>query len=176
MKIVKKNSFLKSALSVILSIAVLNMSFATPQVEQMVVLKAGTVVPLETVSLIKSDNATVGRTIDFRVTRDIEVDGETVIPAGAIAKGQVTRSQKAKGLGKAGFVEVKIKSVTAVDGQEVYLSGGNINQEGDDKAGLAIILGLFVCILFLFMKGKDGEIPPGFSFDANVASTINIEA
>ena len=137
MKIVKKNSFLKSALSVILSIAVLNMSFATPQVEQMVVLKAGTVVPLETVSLIKSDNATVGRTIDFRVTRDIEVDGETVIPAGAIAKGQVTRS---------------------------------------DKAGLAIILGLFVFILFLFMKGKDGEIPPGFSFDANVASTINIEA
>ena len=33
-----------------------------------------------------------------------------------------TRSEKAKGLGKAGFLEVQIKSVTPVDGQEVYLS------------------------------------------------------
>ena len=153
----------------------LNLSFASAPVEQVVVLKAGTVIPLETMNVIKSDNATVGRTIDLRVTRDVEVDGQTVIPAGSIAKGQVTRSQKAKGLGKAGFLEIQIKSVTAVDGQEVYLAGGNVSEEGDDKATLAIVLGLFVCILFFFMKGKNAEIPPGFSFDSNVASTINIQ-
>jgi len=174
MRIFKKKPIFKS-LAVILSLAVLNLSFASAPVEQVVVLKAGTVIPLETMNVIKSDNATVGRTIDLRVTRDVEVDGQTVIPAGSIAKGQVTRSQKAKGLGKAGFLEIQIKSVTAVDGQEVYLAGGNVSEEGDDKATLAIVLGLFVCILFLFMKGKNAEIPPGFSFDSNVASTINIQ-
>lgn len=174
MRIFKKKPIFKS-LAVMLSLAVLNLSFASAPVEQVVVLKAGTVIPLETINVIKSDNATVGRTIDLRVTRDVEVDGQTVIPAGSIAKGQVTRSQKAKGLGKAGFLEIQIKSVTAVDGQEVYLAGGNVNEEGDDKATLAIVLGLFVCILFLFMKGKNAEIPPGFSFDSNVASTINIQ-
>ena len=174
MRIFKKKPIFKS-LAVMLSLAVLNLSFASAPVEQVVVLKAGTVIPLETINVIKSDNATVGRTIDLRVTRDVEVDGQTVIPAGSIAKGQVTRSQKAKGLGKAGFLEIQIKSVTAVDGQEVYLAGGNVSEEGDDKATLAIVLGLFVCILFFFMKGKNAEIPPGFSFDSNVASTINIQ-
>lgn len=174
MRIFKKKPIFKSV-AVMLSLAVLNLSFASAPVEQVVALKAGTVIPLETINVIKSDNATVGRTIDLRVTRDVEVDGQTVIPAGSIAKGQVTRSQKAKGLGKAGFLEIQIKSVTAVDGQEVYLAGGNVSEEGDDKATLAIVLGIFVCILFLFIKGKNAEIPPGFSFDSNVASTINIQ-
>lgn len=174
MRIFKKKPIFKS-LAVMLSLAVLNLSFASSPVEQVVVLKAGTVIPLETINVIKSDNATVGRTIDLRVTRDVDVDGQTVIPAGSIAKGQITRSQKAKGLGKAGFLEIQIKSVTAVDGQEVYLAGGNVSEEGDDKATIAIVLGIFVCILFLFMKGKNAEIPPGFSFDSNVASTVNIQ-
>ena len=174
MRIIKNKSMFKS-LAVMLSLAVLNLSFGSVPIEQAVVLKAGTVIPLETMNLIKSDNATVGRTIDLRVTRDIEVDGQTVIPAGSIAKGQITRSQKAKGLGKAGFLEIQIKSVTAVDGQEVYLAGGNVSEEGDDKATLAIVLGIFICILFLFMKGKNAEIAPGFSYDSNVASTVNIQ-
>lgn len=175
MKFLKNKSKTFKSIAVMLSLAVLNLSFGSVPVEQAVVLKAGTVIPLETVSTIKSDNATVGRTIDLRVTRDIDVDGKTVIAAGSMAKGQITRSQKAKGLGKAGFLEITIKSVTAIDGQEVYLAGGNVSEEGDDQQTLAIVLGLFVCILFLFIKGKDAEIPPGFSFDSNVASTINIQ-
>ena len=163
------------SVAVMLSLAVLNLSFGSVPVEQAVVLKAGTVIPLETMNVIKSNNATVGQTIDLRVTRDVMAEGQTVIPAGSIAKGQITRSEKAKGLGKAGFLSIQIKSVTAVDGQEVYLSGGNVSEEGEEKQTIAIVLGLFVCILFLFMKGKDAQIPPGFSFNSNVASTINIQ-
>ena len=64
----------------------------------------------------------------------------------------------------------------AIDGQEVYLAGGTLNDEGADKATLAIVLGIFVCLLFFFMKGKDSVIPAGFSFNAQVASTVNIDA
>ena len=81
MKFLKNKSMFKS-LAVFMSLAVLNMSFASTPIEvQAVVLNAGTVIPLETINLIKSDNATVGRTIDLRVTRDVKAEGKTVIPA-----------------------------------------------------------------------------------------------
>ena len=70
----------------------------------------------------------------------------------------------------------KITSVNAIDGQEVFLTGGSLSEEGDDKSTLAIVLGIFVCLLFLFKKGKDSVIPAGFSFNAQVSSTMNIAA
>lgn len=148
-------------------------SFKSPVIES-VTLNAGTLIPLETVSTIKSDLVTVGQVLDFRVTRDIVAEGKVVIPAGSIANGQVIRGQRAKGLGKAGFLEVQIKSVKSVDGQDIYLAGGNVYEEGEDKAALAIILGLFVCILLLTIKGKNAEIPAGFAFNASVGTTTTI--
>ena len=55
------------------------------------------------------------------------------------------------------------------------LASGNISKEGEDKAGLAIILGIFVCILFLMMKGKNAEIAPGYQVEAVVASNASIQ-
>jgi hypothetical protein len=40
--------------------------------------------------------------------------------------------------------------------------------------GLAIGLGIFICILFLFMEGKNAEIPPGYQVDAIVASNTTV--
>lgn len=174
MKTLKKKSVSKS-LAVLMSLAILNLTTAAPLNLETVVLNAGTIVPLETMNVISSENTNVGQTIDLRVTRDVKADGQTVIPAGSIAKGQIVRSDKAKGIGKAGFLEIQIKSITAVDGQEVYLSGGNINEEGEDKQTLAIVLGIFVCVLLLLIKGKNAEIQPGFSFNSNVATTMNIQ-
>ena len=71
-------------------------SFKSPVIES-VTLNAGTLIPLETVSMIKSDLVTVGQVLDFRVTRDIVAEGKVVIPAGSIANGQVIRGQRAKG-------------------------------------------------------------------------------
>ena len=72
------------------------------------------------------------------------------------------------------FVELQIRSVLAVDAHEVYLSGGNVYQEGDDQQTLAIVLGVFVCILFLFLKGKNAMVPAGFQLSSSVASTVTI--
>jgi hypothetical protein len=140
-----------------------------------VVLNAGTNIPLETVSMIQSDLVSVGQTIDFRVKYDVQVEGKIVVAAGSIAKGQVMRAQKAKGLGKEGLVEIQIKSVTAVDGQEVFLTGGNVYQEGEDKQTMAILLGVFVCILFLTMKGKNAQVPPGYQVTSSVATTMTVK-
>ncbi len=160
--------------ALLLTLSYLLMSFKMhPSGE--VVLNAGTNVSLETIGLLKSDQLTVGQNIDFRVKYDVKVGDKTVISAGSIAKGQVMRAQRAKGVGKEGYFEVQIKSVTAVDGQEVFLSGGNVYSEGQDKQTLSIVLGILVCLLFLTMKGKNAEIPPGYQVSAGVATTMTIK-
>lgn len=169
-----QNSILAKPIAMFLAVSFLFMSFKTTANGQ-VSLNAGTTVALETVSMIQSDFVTVGQTIDFRVKYDVKAEGKTVVQAGAIAKGQVMRAQKAKGLGKEGFVEIQIKSVTAVDGQEVFLTGGNVYNEGEDKQTLSILLGVFVCILFLAMKGKNAQVPPGYQVSSSVATTTIIK-
>lgn len=140
-----------------------------------VVLNAGTNVELETISMIQSDMVNVGQTIDFRVKYDVKVGDKTVITAGTIAKGQVMRAARAKGLGKEGMVEIQLKSVTATDGQQIFLSGGNVYQEGQDRQTLTIVLGVFVCLLLLMIKGKNAQIPPGFQITSSVASTVTVK-
>ena len=168
------NSVYVKNIALLLAVSILAMSFKMSGNGE-VVLNAGSSIPLETVSMIQSDLVSVGQTIDFRVKYDVKVDGKTVVAAGSIARGQVMRAQKAKGLGKEGFVEIQIKSVTAVDGQEVFLTGGNVYQEGEDKQTLAILLGVFVCILFLTMKGKNAQVPPGYQVTSSVATTMTIK-
>lgn len=170
-----RNSVVVKQISMLLVFSILFMSFKMRGNNE-VVLPAGTSIPLETVSMIRSDLVTPGQVIDFKVKHDVKVEGKTIIAAGSIAKGQVMRSQLAKGLGKEGFIEIQIKSVQAVDGQEVFLTGGNVFQQGENKETLSIVLGIFVCILFLTMKGTNAEIPQGFQVNASVAMAMNINA
>lgn len=57
--------------------------------QQSVVIKAGTIVPLEALKTIRAVEVHEGETVDFKVSRDVTVDGKTVIPAGTLAKGTV---------------------------------------------------------------------------------------
>ena len=94
-----RNSFFRKPIAIMLSLSFLLMSFTTGG-DVGVVLNAGTSINLETVSTIQSDMVVVGQVVDFIVKTDVKVDNKVVIAAGAIAKGQVVRGQKAKGLGK----------------------------------------------------------------------------
>lgn len=161
--------------ALLLAFVMLVSSFKVPVYASTAVLKAGTTINFETTSVIKSGSMLAGQLIDFRVNRDVIADGNVVVPAGSIAKGQVVRSEKAKGLGKPGFIEVQIKSVTAVDGQEIFLSSNNVSNEGDDKSTAAIVLGILICFLFLFKKGGEAEIPVGYNFNGMVASNTTVE-
>ena len=169
-----QNSVFMKQFAVLLAAWFLTVSFKSSGKAE-VVLTAGTNIPLETISMIQSDLISIGQTIEFRVKYDVKVEGKVVVTAGSTAKGQVMRAQKAKGLGKEGFLEVQIKSVSAVDGQEIFLTGGNVYQEGEDKQTVAILLGLFVCILFLTMKGKNAQVPPGYQVTPSVATTMSIK-
>ena len=81
-----KSIYFKPALF-LMALAMLTMSFTMPG--GTVVLKAGTVIPMELVNTITSKTARSGQLVDFRVTSDVKVDGKTVVAAGSIAQGQI---------------------------------------------------------------------------------------
>jgi hypothetical protein len=165
-----QNSVLFKHMLMLVTACMLFMSFTLYDQKAETVLRAGTAIQLETVNRISSETVRVGQTVDFRVRQDVKVDGKTAIAAGTIARGQVVRAQKARGIGREGFVEIQLRSVEAVDGTEVFLSGGNVYAEGDDKQVLSIVLGVFLCILFLLIKGENADIPAGYQVSPSVAS------
>ncbi len=138
-----------------------------------VVLKAGTPVMLELITNVNSNKFHAGDMVDFRVTNDVKVKGEVVIPAGSIAKGQVTYTSKSNFIGTAGEISVTVRSVTAVDGSTVLLSSAGISNEGNDKMVVSIVISLF-CILGLLVKGERGKLVTGSPVSATIASNVEI--
>lgn len=140
---------------------VLFLSFCKAEAKD-VTLKSGTQIPLELQGTITSKNVSNGSIINFNI-----VNKEVVIRAGEIAKGQVSRVKKNGILGKAGEIEIKVNSIVAVDGTEVYLSSSSLYDDGKDK----LLLSLFLCFL---IKGGNGEIPAGTQCLASVAGNTVI--
>ena len=140
-----------------------------------VILPAGTSVRLETVKVLRSELLSPGQIVDFRVVGNVMNEGKILISDGTIAKGQVRRVVNAKGLGKAGSIEIDIETVQTVDGQNTLLRGGTLYNEGEDKESQALLLGLLVCVLFLTTKGKNATVPAGTKVEAVVASNVEVE-
>ena len=168
-----KKTWLKFPLVLLMIISFANMSFRIAGAGE-VVLSSGTTIPLETISLISSSDLQPGQTIDLKVRSDVKVGDKVVIAGGSIAKAQVTKVSEPKALGKQGIIELQVKSVQSVDGQTIILSSGSFGKQGEDRLGISIGLGVFICLLFLLMKGKNAEISPGYQVDAIVASTTTI--
>lgn len=167
-------SFLFKPVAVFLAILVSFSSMASNR--DGVVLPAGTSVRLETTQTLRSDLATPGQIVNFRVVGNVMNEGKVLIADGAIARGQIKRVTSAKGLGKAGSVEIAIDTVPTVDGQNALIRGGTLYNEGEDKETQALLLGLLVCVLFLTTKGKNATVPAGTSVEAVVAANIEIDA
>jgi len=166
--------FVKIPSVILMLIAFTNLSF-TLKPNGEIILPAGTIVPLETIGVLSSAEKSVGQMVELKVRSDVKVGNVVAIPAGSIAKAQITRVKAPKGFGKEGFIEMQVKTVKSVDGQDVNLSSGSIYKEGDDKQTLSIVLGIFICVLFFLMKGKNAEIAPGYQVDAVVSSNISIK-
>ena len=135
----------------------LNLFAATP-------LQRGTSLSVRITSQISSKKKASAPTAI--VENDVrEKNGIVVIKRGTPVQLQIEK-KKARGCGRAGYVNVKCVSTTAVDGQNITLEG-NIDAEGDNKKGLAIGLGVglgltvlpTVGFAFLAIKGGQAEIP-----------------
>ena len=132
-----------------------------------VILKAGTVVALRLTETVDSKTKSIGDTVMFEVTREVRVNGYTVIDVGARAMGEVVKSTSATYFGKPGEIAIAIHRTEAVDGTPVPLRA-TLSRTGEDKYMLSIGVGLLLCGIGFLLKGEEGVISVGAEAKAYV--------
>ena len=80
------------------------------QAQSKVTIKGGTVVPVSAVNNVRAAEVEVGQNVDFKVVRDVIVDGKVAIPAGTIAKGQVYEAKRSTAFGTKGRLGIHLKN------------------------------------------------------------------
>lgn len=142
------------------------MAFAQKEVT----VKAGTLVPLQVVNHTKAADVKEGTKVAFRVSRDINVEGVTVIPYGTMVNGTVYEAKKSSWWGTKGRLGIRINDFVASDGTVVPLTNGDVYVTGKNRTALSVILFCFVTMPACFICGSKAEIPAGYEVQANVAA------
>ena len=159
--------FLISMLMLIMAIAVI--------AQKQVTIKGGTIVPLESTAKIKAADVNVGQTVDFRVSKDVLVDGIVAIPCGTIAKGTVYEAKRSTAFGTKGRLGIKVRYLTLPSGENISFASSDIYIQGQNRTALSVVV--FIFTLLPFPCGSKAVMPLGYEFDATVANntTITIE-
>ncbi len=96
---------------------------AEPTIDEtptVVTLPAATIIPLRMLESVGSNTHQRGASFQLAVIEDVLVDGQVVIPAGAIAQGEVIHANKSGIFGKPGELSVTSRFVS-VDERQVGL-------------------------------------------------------
>ena len=141
--------------------------------EKKYVLKAGTEIPIQIISPVKAADVSVGQVIHFRVNRDINVDGKTMLPYGTPVKGTVYKAEKSSWWGTKGKLGIRIENITLPNGGIIPLQNGNVYVTGTNRTALAVVLFLVVTIPACAICGSKAEIPVGYEIIANVAKDVS---
>ena len=147
-------------------------SFAVAQ--KSVIVKAGTIVPLQAVKQVKAADVNEGETVDFRVITDIVVDNSIAIPKGTIAKGVVGEAKKSSLAGTKGRLVINISNLVLPSGEHLYFSNTAARIYGKNRTPLAVVTALFVwpCI---FIPGTKAVMPEGYEIQAVVAANTEVK-
>lgn len=168
--ILSKKGLLLTVLGIILG---LTLVLTSTVVAAEVTLESGTIVFVETTDTLDPSDLNVGDSVDFKMYDDVLVDGYVVINGGTPVSGTVTKAQGEGALGKAAKLTVNVKSVQAVDGTVIGLSGSQ-SVAGEDKSTEAVGGGLFLCAPMLLMQGEEATIPANTRLECRVMSTKTI--
>jgi hypothetical protein len=141
-------------------------------------LEDGMPIKLRLTRNLSSGSDRKGDTVDFEVTEDVTVDGIVVIPRGGIAWATITEAQPKRRMGRGGKLDVNIDSVRLKDGEKVPLRAVREDKGGGHvgaMTGAMVATGIVffpAAPLFLFMHGKDINIPKGTEITAYVMGNI----
>jgi hypothetical protein len=133
---------------------------------QEIILPNQTAVHLKLGRELSSATAHVGEEVNFEVSQDVVVSGRTIISKGAPAVGAVTEAEPRKRMGKAGKLNVTVKSVVLANNEKIGLRSFGANQPADQKTGLSIPL----------MHGKDITLPKDSEITAYVDGDQHLKA
>lgn len=130
---------------------------------------------------ISSGTEKLNDKVDFTVVEDIKVGEVLVVPQGATAIGTVTEAKPKGRMGKSGKLNVNIDYVQLATGDKVALrsvQGGKGGSRTGAMTGAMVATGILffpAAPLFLFMKGKNINIPKGTEITAYVAADTPLD-
>lgn len=140
------------------------------------VLPAHTAIMIQCNDTISTKNIASGATVHFSVVNDIKNnDGLILIKAGTPVSAQISFVEENGLIGKSGKLTISDFHTTAIDGTYIPLSG-TVSSNPEDKMVLSIVLSVFVCPLFLLLKGGEGSLPAGTIKTAYTITDISVNA
>ena len=140
---------------------------------------AGAVLPNNTPVEIQAsqtyDSSTVqaGDSVKFSVVKNITLNGQTVIAAGAPVTATVQKANKRGRIGIPGEILLSDFSTVTTKGTKVPLTG-EVHQRAKSKMALSVTLSVIVIPLFLLMKGKDTAIEQGYQATVYTSGAVGI--
>lgn len=141
-----------------------------------VIVKAGTLIPLHATNSVCAADVKVGDKVNFKVSRDVSIDGVTAIPYGTMASGKVTEAKKSSWWGTKGRLKINITDIIMPNGTAIPVENGNVQINGTNRTPIAVIAFLFVwpgC----FICGSKAEMQSGYEIQTTVAAntTLTVE-
>ena len=139
-------------------------------------IEEGTIIIVKSMSNITSKTNIDGEFINFVCAEDIYINNILVIKKNIKVGARIEISDKAKGLGKEGTLKIIFNYITAIDGQNIPISGVYNYVKGENKSGTAVGLSFVLSPLFLFLKGKEANIPIGSLIEVYTTQEKYIQA
>ena len=143
--------------------------------QKKVTIKGGTIVPVEAVKNVRATDVQVGQNVDFKVSRDVLVDGIVAIPVGTIVKGSVYEAKRSTAFGTKGRLGIKLRYLNLPSGDVVNFTSSDVYIQGKNRTALSVIVFIFTCLPF--PCGSRAELITGMEYGATVANntTVTIE-
>ena len=121
---------------------------------------ADSVIGLELEQTVSSETAQLEDRVDARVTRDVKVDGTTVIPAGSRVRGAVTRVENGGRFKDRGRIEIRFHTLVLADGDTqsittdaLFREGDNVGRKASARIGASAAGGAIIGAIFGGEKG-----------------------
>lgn len=150
-------------------------------------IRTGTEVEIELLETISSETLQVGQTLAFKIVRSIELNGTTLLAAGTIFTGTVTKANPAGHWGKAGAFDLKLDPAKLSDGTlvrmdfyrpaKVNMRGEKTGEAVEDTVALVYYFPLIpVALISGARKGKPFKIRAGERYLVYVTGTQAADA
>ncbi len=138
-----------------------------------VTIKAGTPIPFQATNTVKAADVNNGEKLNFRVSRDIVVNGVTAIPYGTPVSAKVLKAKRSAWWGIPGRLEASITELVLQDGTVIPIQNGEFKIKGKNRTILSVALFWFVTIPACLITGSRAEMPAGYEVVGNTATTVN---
>ena len=140
----------------------------------------GTPIHLQLAQNVSSEHARIGDRLDFVVVKDVSLGGFTVIPAGTMATGSVTRVRGRRFLGIGGRVALKLDSLELANGDQLRLRA-RLDVKGRSRtklmAAAMIATGLVflpAAPVFLLTRGHESTVVKSTELTAQIDGASSV--